>query len=231
MLDRSDGSNDTRETLTLDRQLKPTAFFLVRKAEQRRLWLRWAGLPPKGDPKQFREITFTQSDSKQLETIVGNSDTRYLLPLLRFARAKNWNEGVPRRSEGTIGYFHLLVRSIACAHVAYPIVMGYRDGKLEAIEIVAYCFRGSAPAEKLAYNLAVLTSNGMAACGTLLTHSFFKSCSDAEQTQLLIVYGEILSAMVNLARQYHNAVAAIQVSAMVNLARQYHNAVAAIQVP
>ena len=211
MLDRNDGVIEKRPVVQLRRQLKLRDFYLIPDHRQRSLWLAWAGLRPHGKPAaRGKGVIFLPTDMTNLMDIVRGSQNSFMLPLLDFYVGIGWSTGVPRSNDLAMAYFRLFVRSIACAHVAYPIITGYVPGKLETLQRVADAFRGDDPLNDFALHASHLTMSGMAAFAAFLTHAYFRTLTQPHKIVLLRVFGGIINNMNVISMSYHAAVADLQ---------------------
>ena len=201
--ERDDGVAEHREPLRILRQLKPRAYFVIPDSLTRQLLLRWAGLPPKGIRAKASD-TFRQTDIARLSALV-SLNASFLVPLLQFAASRQWI-GVPRSDGAASGFFRLLIRCVACAHPSYPIISGFKEGKLDALLAVACALERAGNLVGFEKHLAMLSEHGIPAFGDLLGHPFLHSCSLQEQLVLVHVLGSALRRMVNLAQSYHAAV-------------------------
>lgn len=197
---------DVRETLRVPPQLDPKRYYLITDSMCRQLLLRWAGLPVKGPLLLARAAesgAFTAADRDRLARAV-TSYAPFVRPLLYF---RDWTS-VPKEDAAASSFFSLYIRCVAAAHVAYPIISGFQEGKFEALRGISSAFESVNDFGGFADHVAALARFGVPAFGDLVTHDFLHlSCTVEEKRDIVRVLGVTLREMVRIAESYHAAVA------------------------
>ena len=200
-----DGEVDERETVAIPRQLRTQRYFVVEHPGTRLLLIRWAGLPPKGPPDKSRgPVIFTEADNVQLSQNLSKYAS-FLQPLMSFAESHAW-VGVPRADKAACDFFRIFIRSVACAHVSYPIITAFVDGKLDILQSTALQLEGAESTDGFARHVAALSAQGVPAFGELLTHFFLHGLAPGDRLLFVHLLGSSLRHMVSLAASYHQDV-------------------------